>query len=212
MEIVAAVLAKSENEMREKIERLRPLDIMVQVDVMDGIFVKNETWAPPSETSRLLKGLPFEAHLMVENPEHAVMVWLAAGAKRVFYHAETTDRHDLIIRSAVGDSDKIGVAINPDTPIARIAPILDEISYVLVMGVNPGWGGQDLLPIAVEKIAAIKRIRPTLTVSVDGGVTPQNAPLLIRAGADILVAGSALTDAADPAAALAEFKTAVKGL
>lgn len=213
MEIVPAILARSKKELEDKIGRARPLGLTVQIDVCDNKFVRNLTWAPPDELAGILDGLPFEAHLMISDPEHAIMVWLAAGAERVFYHAEATERDELILRSAGDGIGRVGIAINPGTPVSRIVPVIHKIGAVLVMGVEPGWSGQKFMPIALEKIAAIKNIHPTMTVAVDGGVRPENAAALVRAGADVLVAGSFLLDAPDPAAALAALRAeAEKGL
>ncbi len=212
IKIEPAILATSEIDFKEKLSRVRPLGMMVQIDVTDGAFVDTVTWSPPEKMEELLDGLPFEAHLMVANPEHAVGVWLAAGAARVFFHLEATERESLILNAAAadGNGDKVGVAINPDTPISRLMPIIDRLRFVLVMGVNPGRGGQQLQSIAADKVAALKRLRPSLTVSVDGGVNAEDAGLLARAGADILVVGSALTNDLDPQLALARIRDAVQ--
>ncbi len=212
VKIVPAVLAESELEFKEKLDRVRPLGTMVQIDICDGSFVDNTTWAPPERMEELLAGLPFEAHLMVANPEHAVGVWLAAGAARVFFHIEATEREDLILDAAEADGNggKVGVAINPDTPISRLTHIIDKLRFVLVMGVTPGHGGQKLQEIAADKVAALKRLRPSLIVSVDGGVNADSAAMLVRAGADILVVGSALTGDLDPQLAYARIKDAIQ--
>ncbi|MFA6603894.1 MAG: ribulose-phosphate 3-epimerase [Patescibacteria group bacterium] len=209
-QVIPAILARTEEEFIAKIEKIRPLGVMVQIDVMDGRFVPNTTWADPEKIPGLLKGIPFEAHLMVDNPEHMAIVWLAAGAARVFFHIEATEREELILRSADKESGKVGIAINPDTPLSRITPMLDKIKNVLIMGVNPGASGQTMLPITLDKIEALKVIRPALNISIDGGVNLETAPKLIRAGADCLVAANALTNSPDPAAALAELKRIVQ--
>ena len=209
-QVIPAILARTEEEFTTKIDKIRPLGVMVQIDVMDGRFVPNTTWAEPDKMQSILKGIPFEAHLMVDNPEHMVIVWLAAGAARVFFHIESTEREDLILRSADKDSGRIGIAINPDTPLSRVTPMLDKVKNVLIMGVNPGASGQSLLPITMDKIEALKVIRPALSISVDGGVNFENAPKLVRAGADTLVAASSLTDSLDPGAAFAELKRIVQ--
>jgi ribulose-phosphate 3-epimerase len=203
IQFVPAILAKTEEEFREKIERVRPLGLRVQIDVMDGQFVNNTTWADVGKIAEILGDIPFEAHLMVANPEHQIMIWLAAGAERVFFHAEATNREAMIMRAAGILANRIGLAINPETPLSRLTPVIDTLPAVLVMGVTPGFDGQTLQPIAFEKIQAIKRLRPSIHVSVDGGINPQNVWALVEAGADALVVGSALTNAADPTLALA---------
>src|ERR1051325_7612405 len=120
MQIIPAILAATEEEFRRKVAHLRALGTMVQVDVCDGEFVPTKSWAPPEMMLGIMTGLPFEAHLMVSNPEHLVPVWLAAGASRVFYHSEATKVDGYIVRSIEPEGAKLGIAINPDTPISRI--------------------------------------------------------------------------------------------
>jgi len=206
IEIVPAILAKTEEEFREKIEIARSLSNIVHIDVMDGKFVKETTWAVPEKMKEILGDLAFEAHLMTSEPEHEAMVWLAAGASRVYYHAEASARDELILKSALDRSDRVGIAINPDTPLSRITHVIDRLQRVLVMGVTPGRSGQPFQPIAVEKIAALKNLRPSLKIAVDGGIRPENAAALVRAGADALIAATALTDAKEPMLAVAKFK------
>lgn len=210
MLISPAILATDEEEFRRKVEAVRPLGLPLHLDVMDGQFVPQATWADPGKVKNILGDLPFVAHLMVADPEHAVMVWLAAGAELIYFHAETTNDEELILRAMRGGSDHIGIAINPDTPMSRLTHAIDGLKHVLIMGVTPGRSGQQLQAIAAEKIAALKELRPNLQIAVDGGVRPENANALARAGADILVSGSYLTDAPDPVAALAQLKYAIR--
>lgn len=209
MQIIPAILAKDEEEFRAKVAHVRALGLPLQIDVCDGEFVLNKSWAPPEMMSKLLVDLSFEAHLMVSNPEHLVPVWIAAGASKVFYHAETTKVDGYILRSIEPDGKRLGIAINPDTPISRIIPVLGDIREVLVMGVAPGKSGQEFQEIALEKIRAIRQAKPSAIISVDGGVKPENAKAVLDAGADIIIAGSALTDQEDPFAALKKFEDAL---
>jgi ribulose-phosphate 3-epimerase len=182
---------------------------MLHVDVMDGIFVKNTTWSPPDRMRVLLEGIPFEAHLMVSNPEHAAPIWLACGASRVIFHVEATTKESLICRATAEECENLALAINPDTPISRLTHLLDTFKQVMVMGVTPGWSGQPFQQIALEKIAMLKSLRPSLKVIVDGGVNTGNAAGIVAAGADVLVSGSALTEHPDPAEAFMALKTSV---
>lgn len=207
--IMPAILARDEDEFRRKVARVAPLGLPLHIDVMDGVFVKESTFSPAERACDLVNGIPFEAHLMVSNPEHAAPVWLACGASRVIFHAEATGKESLIFRATAEDGVKLSLALNPETPLSLITPFLDSYRSVMVMGVPPGRGGQPLNDIAIEKIRALKALRPSLIVAVDGGVKPENARLLADAGADILIVGSALTDADDPAAALLKFKEAL---
>jgi ribulose-phosphate 3-epimerase len=208
MEILPAILARNEEEFLRKLGNVRGLGLPIQVDVADGVFVNGTTWSPIDRVTQMLNDTPFEAHLMVSNPEHAALVWLTTEARRVWFHIEATRSESLILK-VVTDINRIGVAINPDTPISRLAGILDKIGWVLVMGVPPGSGGQEFLQIAVEKVVAIKQINPTVKVAVDGGINPRNIGLLVKAGTDAVAVGTALTDAINPELALAELKEAI---
>lgn len=207
-QIIPAILATSEKDFLEKIEKVREVATMVHIDVMDGIFVDTLTWAPPERMRKILGDLPFEAHLMVTDPEHAAMVWLAAGARRVFVHAEATPREALIIRSA-DRPDRIGLVLNPGTPVSRVLGSLGYLRSVLIMGVTPGKSGQQFQPAVIGKIAELKKMKPSLNITVDGGVNPENAGMLVKAGADTLVAATALTNSPDPMLAAARFVEAL---
>lgn len=209
--IVPAILARDEEEFVRKVDRVRALGLPLHVDVMDGLFVDNKTFAPADRMRELLDGLEFEAHLMVSNPEHAAPIWLACGASRAIFHVEATTKESLICRATAEECVNLSLALNPDTPVSHLSAFLDTFRRAMVMGVPPGKSGQPFDDIAVEKVKALKRLRPALIVSVDGGVKPENAKLLADAGADVLVVGSALTDAADPADALMRFKNALNG-
>ncbi len=193
-EILPAILAHSEEEFIAKVERVRELGATLHIDVMDGVFVNNTTWAPPERMKEILGEIPFEAHLMVNDPERAVPSWLAAGAKRVIFHAEATSNGDAICRAAGTGCALLSVALNPETGTENVG----ALGHVTVMGVNPGRSGQPFQDVAVKKIREIKATHSGILISVDGGVKPENARMLADAGADFLVVGSAITDAPDP--------------
>jgi len=210
IDICPAILATSEPEFDAKIGRVASLGLPLQLDIMDGIFVNNKSWAPPGSLRGRLHGFVFDAHLMVTDPEHAVPLWLAAGARRVYFHAESTTSDHLIIMSMPESMDRLGVAINPETPVSRITVDLKDIPNVLIMGVRPGWSGQEFQPIALDKIRAIKSMNPAIRIAVDGGVRPENIRQIVEAGADEVIVGKSLTDAPDPLAALAILRQAMQ--
>lgn len=209
VEIIPAILAASEEEFRTKVEKVRALGLSLHIDVMDGAFVPNVTWAPVDRMKEILGEISFDAHLMVANPEHAVPVWVAAGARHIIFHAESTTHESMICRATDARCVDIGIALNPDTPISRISAEAHELHRVMTLGVTPGRSGQPFQDITIEKIRAIKSLNAALHVSVDGGVKPENARALADAGADALVVGSALTDQADPQMALLKFREAL---
>lgn len=213
MEISPAILAHTEEEFVNKVERVRGLGQMLHIDIMDGIFVPNNTWAPIERVPKIAGDLPFSVHLMVSNPEHAAPVWAVSGAARVFFHVEATEKETLIVRAIAENDDgthTIGVTINPDTPISRLVPILPRISHILVMGVEPGFAGQQFRPITLDKLRELRRLKPDLTLLVDGGIKHGNIKSIAEAGADAAIIGSALTDVEDPMAAYQEFRKALE--
>ena len=176
----------------------------VHFDVMDGHFVPNLSFGPPILSSvRPLTELPIDAHLMVEEPSRFIPWFLQAGADIITIHVEAEKhlhRSLQLIREA---GKKAGVVLNPGTPAIATKEVLPYCDLVLVMSVNPGFGGQKFIPESIEKIAELRRMideRGLATeIEVDGGINPQTAQLCIDAGATVLVAGNAVFQANDPA-------------
>ena len=168
----------------------------VHIDVMDGRFVPQITYGQPVVKSlRALTQLPFDVHLMVEHPECQIESFALSGADWITFHFENTVHVHRIVQQIHSLGKKAGIAICPATPVDFISEILPEIDIVLVMTVNPGFGGQKLIPSCVKKIAALKEIREKFgygyKISVDGGVNAETAAMVVNAGADIVVSGSA---------------------
>lgn len=207
--ICPTILAADEESFRRAVAAVKPLGLTLHVDVMDGVFVPEKTFAPVDTMHHLADGLPFDAHLMVAHPEHAIPTWVQGGAGRVYFHVEATDHGLMIHRATKAEGDRLGLVLNPDTPIEALEPYIGAIRHVMVMSVQPGRGGQQFDARAYDRIREIKRRWPNAVVAVDGGVKPENARSLAEAGADVLMVGSALTGAPDPAAALAAFKAAL---
>lgn len=196
MRILPAILAHSMDEFTLKVERVRPLGQPLHIDVMDGKFVDNTTWARPQEVHDIMKGLEFEVHLMVNEPRKTIGLWRNAGAARIFFHLHT-DPDPGEILDVAHDGCHIGFAVSPDM-MAEATPTLFEKTHLcLVMGVEPGWGGQEFIPETLEKIRLLKAMAGNVDVTVDGGVSLKTIAAIKEAGADAVVMGSALTDADD---------------
>ena len=181
----------------------------LHVDVMDGRFVPNLTIGPVVvEAIRKRTRLPLDYHLMIVEPERYVGDFIAAGADMVTVHAEATDHLQRVLAQIREAGAKAGVALNPSTPPEVLEYVLDDLDLVLVMSVNPGFGGQKFIPSAYEKIRRIKAMLGTRPVelSVDGGVKRDHVRPLADAGVTVLVAGSAIFGAADPPAVVKEMK------
>ena len=184
---------------------------LLHVDVMDGHFVPNLTIGPPViESIRKRTRLPLDVHLMIEEPERWTDTYVKAGADYVTVHTEACTHLQRALAQIREAGARAGVALNPATSPEVLEYVLDDLDLVLVMSVNPGFGGQAFIPRAYEKI---RRTRALLAgrdvlVSVDGGVKTANAGQLAQAGATVLVAGSSIFGAPDPAAAVAALRSA----
>ncbi len=168
----------------------------IHIDVMDGHFVPNVTIGPlVVEALRPHSERPFDVHLMISPVDIFVPAFAEAGADIITVHPEAGPHLHRTIQLIKSLGKQAGVALNPATPVAAIEPVLDEIDLVLVMSVNPGFGGQAFIPAMIPKIAALRRMidagARAIDLEVDGGVNAETAPQVIAAGADVLVAGSA---------------------
>ena len=167
----------------------------VHIDVMDGSFVPEITYGEPVIRSiRKLTKLPFDVHLMIEKPELHIESFARAGADWITFHWEATNHAHRVIQMIHEAGKKAGVAICPGTPVSLLSEILPSADIILVMTVNPGWGGQKIIPSCVEKVAELKKYREehglNYKISVDGGVNNETLSSVIDAGTDIVVSGS----------------------
>jgi ribulose-phosphate 3-epimerase len=186
----------------------------LHVDVMDGRFVPNITIGPPViESIRKRTRLPLDVHLMIVDPERYIETFVGAGADFVTVHAEACTHLNRILHQIREAGAKAGVALNPSTPPEAIEWVLDDLDLILVMSVNPGFGGQSFIPSSLAKVRQVKSLvgkRP-IEISVDGGVNREKASPLAQAGAAILVAGTAVFGAQDPAQAVRDLRSASEG-
>lgn len=192
MKIIPAILVKTKREFEHRIKSVMNLVDMVQIDVMDGIFVPNKTWAKTDVIGRLKLPVDFEVHLMVKEPEAVIEDWADAGAKRIIFHIEATKKPEECIKEIKRFKREAGIAINPKTRISRIGKLLPKISYVLIMGVDPGFSGQEFQPQVLRKIKKLRKLAPNIKIGVDGGVDKKNAKQILDAGANYLSAASAI--------------------
>ena len=167
----------------------------IHLDVMDGHFVPNITFGPPVVAAmRPHTDKTFDCHLMIAPCDPYLAAFAKAGADVITVHAEATKHLDRSLQEIRALGKKAGVSLNPATPESAIEYVLDRLDLILLMTVNPGFGGQAFIPAVVEKVARVRRMigdRP-VRIEIDGGVTPETAPSLVSAGADVLVAGTAV--------------------
>ncbi|SET36434.1 ribulose-phosphate 3-epimerase [Paenibacillus sp. NFR01] len=186
----------------------------IHVDVMDGHFVPNITLGPPIvKAVHQHTALPLDVHLMIEAPERYIPDFAAAGAAVITVHAEACVHLHRTVHQIKELGLLAGVAINPGTPASAIREVLEDVDLVLVMTVNPGFGGQAFIPSTLRKIRQIREWaneagHVKLRIEVDGGIARETAPLVAKAGADVLVAGNAVFGASDRKAAISAIREA----
>ncbi|WP_340394082.1 ribulose-phosphate 3-epimerase [Paenibacillus sp. FSL E2-0190] len=187
----------------------------IHVDVMDGHFVPNITLGPPIvKAVSLHTKLPLDVHLMIESPERYIPDFAAAGASVITVHAEACVHLHRVVHQIKELGLMASVAINPGTPASAVREVLEDVDMILVMTVNPGFGGQAFIPNTLRKITQIREwaneVNPDLLIEVDGGVSEETAPLVVAAGADVLVAGNAVFGRSDRAAAIRGIREAAE--
>lgn len=218
IKIAPSILAADFTRLGEQVKAVEAAGVdRIQIDVMDGRFVPNITFGTLAfECLRPQTRLVIEAHLMVEPPEDFIEEFARAGADTIIVHQESTPHLHRAIQHIHALGKKAGVAINPSTPAVLISEVLASLQLVLVMTVNPGFGGQKFIPETLGKIRqvrnAIEQRGLDCEVEVDGGITVETAPQVVEAGADVLVAGSAVFGANEGvAAAIRRLLASVSG-
>ena len=194
IEIVPSILSADIGRLNEQVsEAVAARADRIQVDVMDGHFVPNLTFGPAVvEAVAKVTALPIEAHLMIDNPEQFIEAFAKSGATLIEVQVESTTSLYRTVQSIKELGASAGVAINPATSLEALREILPYISLVNVMTVEPGFGGQKFIVHSPEKIKRLRAMAPDVEIEVDGGIDAQTAPLVVKAGATVLVAGSSV--------------------
>lgn len=203
-EIVPSIFAADFTRLGEEIKKVEQAPVrMIHIDIMDGHFVPNFTMGTPiTESIRKVTNLKLDHHLMIEDPDTYAPVFIKAGADCVSVHYEVCRNLDRTLHMIQDLGAKAGVVINPATPVGLLENVLDIVDYVLVMSVNPGYGGQKFIPRSLDKVRQLHRRRSEFgldfAIEIDGGAGLENVAEIAAAGVDWVVAGSSVFGAADP--------------
>ena len=212
IEIIPSILSADMARLAEEIESVKAGGAMiVHLDVMDGHFVPNITIGPPVVTSlRRATDLLLDVHLMIEEPDRYILDFVQAGANMISVHQEAVVHLDRTLNLIRSHGAEAGVAINPATPAEMLWPVLGLLDFVLVMTVNPGFGGQSFIPYTLDKVRQLDRARRdrnlAFRIEVDGGMAPDNVADAVRAGADFIVAGSSVFHSDNPRQAVEHMR------
>jgi ribulose-phosphate 3-epimerase len=213
IQIVPSILSADFACLGEQIARVEQGGAaMLHVDVMDGHFVPNITIGPPVlKAIRRITKLTLDVHLMIADPDRYAPIFIEAGADQISVHQETCPHLDRTLRLIQGEGVPAGVVLNPSTPVTMLDEVLGLADFVLIMSVNPGFGGQQFIPRALDKVRLLERRRREwglkFPIEIDGGVTLENLPEVLRAGCDWVVAGASIFHSADPAATVAQMRS-----
>ncbi len=215
--IVPSILSADFTRLGEQVREAEQAGAQrIQVDIMDGHFVPNITMGPMVvEAVRRCTTLPLEAHLMISNPEHYIEDFAKAGADVIIVHQEASPHLHRIIQQIKAAGKMVGIALTPSTPTMTLEDILSLLDMVLIMTVNPGFGGQDFIPEMLPKILRLRQVIAQAglqcDLEVDGGIHEATAPLVVQAGANLLVAGSAVYNERESVAeAIARLRNAIE--
>lgn len=203
VKISPSILASDYANLQSELERISISD-MIHVDVMDGHFVPNiSIGAPVTAACKKVCDVPFDVHLMISNPLDYAEDFAKAGADIICFHSECDSDTEETIDKILSLGKKAGLAIKPATPIDEVVKYLDKLSMVLVMTVEPGFGGQSFMESTMPKVEAIRKINPDIDIEVDGGINAETIKIAAKAGANVFVAGSAVFKSENPAETIA---------
>ena len=189
-EIIPTILVKTFDEVKEKI-RLVENDVnWIQLDIMDGIFVDNKTWDSSSDLKNFKTKAKIEAHLMAQEPEKIIDDWLQVVDRIIVHFESQISDLNALIEKIHNNGKQIGLALNPETNIEVLKPFLNNLDLVLLMSINPGWGGQEFKPETLEKIKNLRNIWPSGNIGIDGGINDANIKEISGAGANLFSIGN----------------------
>lgn len=206
MKISPSILASDYANLESELKKIESSDL-IHIDVMDGHFVPNiSIGAPVVAAAKRVCNVPFDVHLMITDPLDYVEDFAKAGADIICFHAESNSDIEKTVNKIIELGKKPALAIKPGTDIDIVLPYLDKLAMVLVMTVEPGFGGQSFMESTMPKIEALRKINPHIDIEVDGGVNAETVKIAAKAGANVFVAGSAVFKSENPAQTIARLR------
>lgn len=199
-EVIPAVIAKDFKELKKKIRQVELYTRWIQLDIMDGKFVPNLTWQNSEDLKSIKTTLKIEAHLMINSPQRVMKKWLNT-VQRVIVHWESRGKEKFKF------TKQMGIALNPGTPWQEIEKFIPQVDLILLMTVNPGFGGQKFLKEVLPKIKSLRKKYPQVKIEVDGGINPKTGKECVKAGADVLVSGTYIFKSKNTKEAIEKLKS-----
>ena len=211
IKIAPSILSADKKKLQEEVEDIEEFAELIHVDIMDGKFVPPTTF-DSKEIGKINSKLPKDVHLMVEYPltEGFIDDYIVAGAASITIHEEAKDDIDKCIEYIKGKGINVGISINPPSPLDNILSYLDKVDMVLIMSVNPGYAGQKFISSVLDKVRELRELKPNLDIEIDGGVNKDTIKQAVDAGANVIVAGSAIFDKENRKDAIKELINAFK--
>ncbi len=205
-DLIPAINVDDFEEVEKRIKIVEPFVKWVQLDITDGTFTKNTTWHNPEDLLSLKTSLKIEAHLMISNVDERIENWLIAPVNRIIFHLETSKGPDFVIEKCKKAGKEVGIAIGPDTAWTQLVPYLNKVNLIQILGVYPGLAGQKFQEECFDKIIHLRKECPKCIIEVDGGMDKETAKKAIEAGANIIIAATAIFDKPDIKKAIEELK------
>lgn len=204
--VVPAILTRDPRDLEGMVRQAESFTDYVQFDIMDGQFVPSLS-VTHRHLARLVTRLGWEVHLMVQQPEKHIANFQKAGAQKIIFHYEATPSPESVISLVKSSGLKIGLALNPETPLDSIRPLVEKVDSILLMTVNPGFYGSQFIPEVLDKVAPLRQTRTDLEIGVDGGIKESNVAEVARLGVDIIYVGSAIFRQPQPAESFRHLTT-----
>lgn len=211
LKIAPSILSADRNNLQKEVEEIERYAELLHVDIMDGKFVPPKTFIV-AEIKKVKSSLPKDVHLMVDHPlkDGFIDDFIDAGADIITIHEECKDGVDECIDYIKKKGVKAGITINPGTPLEKLKPYINKVDMILIMSVNPGYAGQKFMPEVLPKIAELRKLKPEMDIQIDGGLTKDTIRQAVKAGANVIVAGSSIFKKPDRIQAIKDLRDAAE--